>query len=327
MSESIKNSEPTNNELHKWRSGFQHLPRILRDFHAQKSLFKAIELAYGRFQFMGKDLDWVQAQIYTFDYFLWFMAERGYVLKRSSQKLPFKNIDEVLHPAPYSLNIPSQVSESAGLSAASASKAAVVDCEVLSKFIDYVKWTPAIWLCNPEDQFTDTRHLHIMCTGLSGETGEVCDALMTEDGLVDLQTLKAEQRGALIKELGDVIYYWAIVAHTVGMNFDIELDKAALLCALEGAVPKADLPIERHLLRLTAGQGRLAEFFKKYVRDHGTDLGTNVAVRKHLFEFVSIWAALVLALGLSIEEVVLTNKAKLLSRMQRGTMQGSGDSR
>lgn len=327
MSEIIKQSELTEVELHKWKSDFQHLPRILRDFHAQKSIFKAIERAYGRFQFMGQDLDWVRAQIYTFDYFLWFMAERGYVLKKSSQKLPFKSIAEVIGPVHYSSDAQGRVPERPDLTATVASSAARVDCQTLTQFIDYVKWTPAIWLCNPGDQFTDTRHLHIMCTGLSGETGEVCEALMTEEGLLDPQGLSTEQRGALIKELGDVIYYWAIVSHTVGMNFDGELDKAALLCALEGAVPHASLPLERHLLRLTAGQGRLAEFFKKYVRDHGTDLNTNVVVRKHLFEFVSNWAALVFALDLRIEDVVLTNKAKLLSRMQRGTMQGSGDSR
>jgi hypothetical protein len=73
----------------------------MRDFHAQKLLFKVINQMVERRQasdnemekVISKDLpNWSMAHIYVIDYFLWFMAKRGYTLQRSRAKVDFKDI-------------------------------------------------------------------------------------------------------------------------------------------------------------------------------------------------------------------------------------------
>lgn len=80
-----------------WMKGGKHLPDVLRDFHDQKDLFKAMhdlqqpsgpsELEAGAFT-----LDFVTGQCYVIDRFLWFMARRGYTLQRSRSRLPFRDL-------------------------------------------------------------------------------------------------------------------------------------------------------------------------------------------------------------------------------------------
>jgi hypothetical protein len=69
----------------------RYLPRELRDFHDQKDLFKTIEHVSG----VGKQkISWIDAHIFTIDIFLWFMARRGYLLKKtSSKKYNFKSLE------------------------------------------------------------------------------------------------------------------------------------------------------------------------------------------------------------------------------------------
>jgi hypothetical protein len=72
----------------KWLQAGKHLPRWLRDFHDQKDAFKAIHAIYCDNP-SAKEVDWVSAQCYTIDMFLWFMARRGYTLQRTRTKLEF----------------------------------------------------------------------------------------------------------------------------------------------------------------------------------------------------------------------------------------------
>jgi hypothetical protein len=73
----------------------EHLPPELRDFHDQKLFFKwlvweKLAQAQAKLKEEGNDhsasmvegLDFASAQIFTFDYFLWFMAMFGYKLQR-----------------------------------------------------------------------------------------------------------------------------------------------------------------------------------------------------------------------------------------------------
>lgn len=85
----------------EWMQG-GYLPPILRDFHDQKRIFKIVgemvarrqaraESSYDR---MMTDLpNWVVAHIYVIDFFLWFMAKRGYTLQRSRAKFDFIDLD------------------------------------------------------------------------------------------------------------------------------------------------------------------------------------------------------------------------------------------
>ena len=89
----------TSPKLDHWRQHHKHLPPFLRDFHDQKALFKAIEEAYGHEREKPGHVqmpDWVTAQCYTIDWFLWFMAKHGYTLQRSQADVPFDDIAETL---------------------------------------------------------------------------------------------------------------------------------------------------------------------------------------------------------------------------------------
>lgn len=65
----------------------KYLPPILRDFHDQKDIFKAMhEIVNVEGHDYAKKVDWVSGQCYVIDIFLWFMARRGYTLQRSRVK-------------------------------------------------------------------------------------------------------------------------------------------------------------------------------------------------------------------------------------------------
>lgn len=76
-------------ERREWLARARHLPPALRDFHAQKDVFKALH------DWMPEDTgnfempSWVDGQVYTIDYFLRFMAVHGYTLQRSRADVPF----------------------------------------------------------------------------------------------------------------------------------------------------------------------------------------------------------------------------------------------
>lgn len=83
--------------LDAWMKSGAYLPDVLRDFHDQKDVFKAMhnlqqpkgpsDLEAGAFA-----LDFVTGQCYVIDRFLWFMARRGYTLQRSRARLPFRDL-------------------------------------------------------------------------------------------------------------------------------------------------------------------------------------------------------------------------------------------
>lgn len=78
-----------NEEIRQWRAEGKHLPEFMRDFHDQKDLFKTIHRRYTE---RPEGANWVQAHIYTVDFFLWFMAQHGYTLQRSRARLPFDDL-------------------------------------------------------------------------------------------------------------------------------------------------------------------------------------------------------------------------------------------
>lgn len=84
-------------DLKKWRDDGSHLPEFMRDFHDQKDLFKGISsIPPPASSIPCAEISWPQAHVYTIDRFLWFMARHGYVLRKSSAKLPFADINETL---------------------------------------------------------------------------------------------------------------------------------------------------------------------------------------------------------------------------------------
>lgn len=82
----------------------EYLPEFMRDFHDQKLLFKFLgEMVHnakdkadsiGEMQ-LSRLPDWIAAQIYTIDFFLWTMARHGYTLQKSRRHIDdFSDIEE-----------------------------------------------------------------------------------------------------------------------------------------------------------------------------------------------------------------------------------------
>ena len=73
-------------KLRNWLESGQYLPSFMRDFHDQKDLFKEIHSVYRESEQTGKMPNWVDGHCYVVDWFLWFMATRGYTLQKTRKK-------------------------------------------------------------------------------------------------------------------------------------------------------------------------------------------------------------------------------------------------
>lgn len=82
----------------EWLESGDYLPEFLRDFHDQKDVFKAIQEVVEKSKEKGnhyvKDINFVAAQVYTIDFFLWFMAKHGYTLQRSIKDVEFADLEQ-----------------------------------------------------------------------------------------------------------------------------------------------------------------------------------------------------------------------------------------
>lgn len=94
-------SDTPKQDVTAWRKSAAHLPPALRDFHDQKEVFKTIDEMYQRER--GKspvpplaEISWIDGQIYTIDFFLWFMARHGYTLQRSRARVEFADLNETV---------------------------------------------------------------------------------------------------------------------------------------------------------------------------------------------------------------------------------------
>lgn len=73
-----------------------YLPDILKDFHDQKNLFKCMHCKYestdneNRFP---EAPNWRDGQIYTIDWFLWYMARRGYKLQKCRAEVEWEEFE------------------------------------------------------------------------------------------------------------------------------------------------------------------------------------------------------------------------------------------
>jgi hypothetical protein len=72
-----------------------YLPDVMRDFHDQKDIFKAIHETTNveKHEYAGS-VSWVVGQCYVVDIFLWWMAQRGYTLQRSRKPVEFRDLQE-----------------------------------------------------------------------------------------------------------------------------------------------------------------------------------------------------------------------------------------
>ncbi len=100
--------------------------------------------------------------------------------------------------------------------------------------------------------------------------------------------------------------------------------------ALRTASPKDKKDELFHLLLGLSGEtGEIAEKAKKVVRDHGSDFSKldKVDLAKELGDILWYTAVLADYFDIKLEDIGNTNIKKLASRLERGTLAGSGDNR
>ncbi len=92
-------------DTQKFLESGEYLPEFMRDFHDQKLLFKYLnEVVYNAKQkatWNKADLerlpDWISAQVYTIDFFLWVMGRHGFTLQKSRKHIDdFQDIEKDL---------------------------------------------------------------------------------------------------------------------------------------------------------------------------------------------------------------------------------------
>lgn len=78
-------------DIDAWLKSGEYLPKVLRDFHDQKDIFKAMH------KIIPEHPDdtiprpsWIEGHCYVIDIFLWFMARRGYTLQRTRKRGNFR---------------------------------------------------------------------------------------------------------------------------------------------------------------------------------------------------------------------------------------------
>lgn len=81
----------------QFRQSGDYLPDVMRDFHDQKDLFKALHqsVAVEKHEY-AKDIGWTAGQCYVIDIFLWWMAAHGYVLRKSRSDVEFRPLDDII---------------------------------------------------------------------------------------------------------------------------------------------------------------------------------------------------------------------------------------
>jgi len=83
------------------------------------------------------------------------------------------------------------------------------------------------------------------------------------------------------------------------------------------------------VLGLAGEAGEVAEKYKKLLRDNNGVITDEfrIAVKKELGDVMWYVANVADELGISLDDVAISNLEKLYSRKERGVLQGSGDNR
>lgn len=81
-------------KMRKWLEKGEYLPPIMRDFHDAKRIFKTIQttIIAEEKPVIVRRPDFIEAQCYVIDVFLWYMAKHGYTLQKSRAKLEFRDL-------------------------------------------------------------------------------------------------------------------------------------------------------------------------------------------------------------------------------------------
>lgn len=87
-------SHESQKKLNEFLTSSEYLPPILRDFHDQKNVFKSMHHLYQDNPSAETSPNWRDGHVYTIDWFLFFMASRGYTLQKCRKNIEFKEIPD-----------------------------------------------------------------------------------------------------------------------------------------------------------------------------------------------------------------------------------------
>lgn len=93
--------------------------------------------------------------------------------------------------------------------------------------------------------------------------------------------------------------------------------------------PNADNDWVYPVLGLAGEAGEVADKMKKVIRDDGSIVSEEkkIEIKKELGDVLWYVSQVASELGLSLDDIAKSNIEKLFSRMDRGTLSGSGDNR
>lgn len=181
----------------------------------------------------------------------------------------------------------------------------------------YAKWTDFVWTTRGHHN----KSIAIIMGGLGGEGGEIAAALLNlsagnKEGYDDLGDYHALERVAE-KEFGDWLYYWARLCNELGFEPSNVLE-------IPNDTQWTGLNWETHA-QFDKYNGLLIERLKKYLRD-GKEI-TDVTMLAVMAQAYFAFKRLVHHWVFNMAEVQAANVEKLLGRLERGTIRGSGDNR
>lgn len=160
--------------------------------------------------------------------------------------------------------------------------------------------------------------------GLANEAGEVCGKALKyrPDGTFEENEANHE---SLIDELGDCCWYLSACLTEMGCDMD---ERHEYTDAEEG-----DGMSYEYIMSLSEETGKVLGIIKKSMRDENWDFGKEMSVTLHNKVYSQLGCVLdaimrcCVSLGVTLDEVLNLNIAKLKSRHERGKLHGSGDNR
>jgi len=158
--------------------------------------------------------------------------------------------------------------------------------------------------------------LQYVILGLLEETGEVAGVVkkcMRDSG----SDYTPAVREKMVKELGDVLWYYTQLLYHLGLTEEDGVPPRAMTKQNPQTVSEKMQTAVMEMCLCCRGIYRT-------VAAEPADKARQVASTSY---FLSAWAQVVQLFGLSVQEIMQANIAKLQSRLNRGVISGSGDDR
>ncbi len=163
---------------------------------------------------------------------------------------------------------------------------------------DYALWCESSW------HIGDPKNALFVClAGFAGESGEIAEEIL------------AGNKENLVKEMGDFFYYWLRLNQVMYNPIEV----LAVPPTAAPGVLVSDLCLEFH-----QNVGKVCEYLKKMITADIFDVST---FNNHMQKCFTTFALLAHTQNYTLEEIMRSNREKIESRIQRGTLFGNGNDR